>query len=246
MRNIWTNARREYGLYFSSPAAYAVIFITLLVVGVLFYLNVSFAVSNTQFVPGVNIILGPLAVVLMLATPALTGRLISDELRMGSIELLLTAPVRDLELVVGKWLGAFLFFLTLLATTLVYPVMLNTFVDGGIDQGPFLTGYLGMIFLGAALLAIGVFISTLFSNQIATFFVTLGVLILFWWVVSPAAQIAGAGPIGDFIRYFDLQGHYFDNYLQGIIDLRDVTFYVSVTVVALFMARTAIELRRVG
>lgn len=244
MRNIWTIASREYKLYFSTPAAYLIAFMILLVEGILFYLNVQVA-AQQQFVPGVEVVLGPLGTLLMLATPAITTRLLSDEQRMGTIELLLTAPVRDWELVVGKWLGAFLFLLTIIAITLVYPILLNQFVDPGIDQGPLLSGYLGISLLTAAMVAIGVAVSSWFSNQIATFATTLGILVLLWWIVGPIAQVLGAvSSASQLFQYLDLSQHFYENLIRGIIDLRDITFYVSLTALGLFVGTMSVETRR--
>ena len=244
MRNILTIARREYKLYFESPVAYMIIFTVLLVIGILFYLNIQVAVMQ-QFVPGVQIVLGPLATVLLLATPAITTRLLAEEQRLGTIELLLTAPVRDWELVIGKWLGAFLFLATVILITLLYPLALNQFVQPGIDQGPLLSGYLGILLLSAALVAVGVAISSLFSNQIAAFATTMGVLILLWWIIGPIAQTAGAASsTSSVIAYLDLSQHFFGNMIQGIIDLRDITYYVSLTALALFIGTVSVETRR--
>jgi ABC-2 type transport system permease protein len=244
MRNIWTIAKREYKLYFASPAAYMITFMILVVVGIIFYFNLQIALQQ-QFAPGVEISLGSTAFLLMLATPAITTRLLADEQRMGTIELLLTAPVRDWELVVGKWLGGFLFFLTIAALSLLYPLLLNQFVEPGIDQGPLISGYLGLILLGAALVAIGVWISSLFSNQIAAFATTLGVLILLWWILGPIADMVGpAAQSAELIRFFDLNNHFFSNFYLGVIDLRDVTFFLSATVLALFLATMSVETRR--
>lgn len=244
MRNIWTIASREYKLYFSSPAAYLVTFMIILVEGILFYLNLQVA-SMQQFAPGVQIILGPLGTLLMLATPAITTRLLSDEQRMGTIELLLTAPVRDWELVIGKWLGAFLFFVTIIAITLVYPLVLNQYVSPGIDQGPLISGYLGIILLSAAMVAIGVAVSAIFSNQIATFGTTLGILILLWWIIGPIAQTIGASGAGsELVSYLDLADHYYTNMIVGIIDLRDIAYYLSLTALGLFVGSVVVEMRR--
>ena len=106
MRNIWTIASREYKLYFASPAAYLVAFMMLLILGFIFYAYIQAAMVQ-QFPPGIEAILSPLTTILLFATPAITMRLIADEQRLGTMELLLTAPVKDWELVVGKWLGGF-------------------------------------------------------------------------------------------------------------------------------------------
>ena len=211
MRNIWTIANREYKLYFASPAAYMIAFSILVVLGILFYLNIQVAALQ-QFAPSVQITLGPMATLLMLATPPITTRLLAEEMRSGTIELLLTAPVRDWDLVVGKWLGGFLLLLTIVAISFVYPVVLNQLVTPGIDQGPLMSGYLGMILLCAALVAIGVAVSAFFSSQIAAFAATLGILILMWWILGPIAQTIGqVGLAGKVIGYLDLSAHYFDN-----------------------------------
>jgi len=177
MRNIWTIAKREYKLYFKAPIAYIIAFIILLILGILFYGNLQAGMMQ-GYAPGVEVIMGPLVTLFLFGVPAITMRLLAEEQRMGTIELLLTAPVRDYELVVGKWLGGWLFLLTIIAVTLIFPFVLNTMVEPGIDQGPLMTGYLGLLLLSAALVAIGVAISALFSNQIAAFFTTLGVLLV--------------------------------------------------------------------
>jgi ABC-2 type transport system permease protein len=247
MVNIWTIAKREYNLYFSSPVAYMMAFVVFLVLGIFFFLNLQVAIQQQGYVPGAEITMAPLATLLVLITPAITTRLLAEERRLGTIELLLTAPVRDWELVVGKWLGAFFMLLTIVAITFVYPLLLNQLVDPGIDQGPLLSGYLGLILLSASMVAVGVFISSLFSNQIAAFVTTLGGLIFLWWVLSPIAQVTGPlGGSSELITYLDYSGHYFDTMLRGVIDLKDVVFYLSVTALALFFGTVSIEIRRWG
>jgi ABC-2 type transport system permease protein len=247
MHNIWTIAKREYNLYFSSPVAYMIAFVVFLILGIFFILNLQVASSQQGYVPGAEIIMAPLATLFVLITPAITTRLLAEERRLGTIELLLTAPVKDWELVVGKWLGGFFLLDTIIAITLIYPLLLNQLVDPGIDQGPLLSGYLGLILLAASMVAVGVFVSSLFSNQIAAFVTTLGALIFLWWVLSPIAQVTG--PLGQnsaLISYLDYSGHYFDTLMRGIIDLKDVVFYLSLTALALFLGSVSTEIRRWG
>lgn len=247
MRNIWIIAKREYKLYFSSPVAYAVATIILGVLGIFFYLNLRATEIDTTFVPGVNSILGPLAVMMVLITPALTTRLLAEERRLGTIELLLTAPIRDWELVLGKWLGALLLELTIVALTIVYPLILNQMVQPGIDQGPVISGYLGAVLLCASLVAVGVLVSSFFSNQIAAFAATLGATIFLWWILGPIAQFASnLATSSELLSYLDFQGHFFNTMLQGIIDLRDVVYYLSLTALALFFSTVSVEVRRWG
>ena len=241
MANIWTIAKREYRQYFVTPVAYMVAFMILFILGVIFYAELGAAMLN-QFAPGIDRILGPLVTLLLFGVPAITMRLIAEEQRMGTIELLLTAPVRDYEVVVGKWLGGFLFILTLIGGTRVYPIVLNWLVDPGIDQGPLLTGYLGVALISAALVAIGVAISSLFSNQIAAFFATLGFSLLLWLISLPSQALGAVG--GDVLTYLDFSEHYYNTLFRGVIDLADIVYYLSVTGLALFLGSVAIESRR--
>ena len=241
MRNIWTIAKREYKLYFNSPIAYIVAFIILLILGIIFYANLQAGMIQ-GYAPGVEMILGPLLTLFLFGTPAITMRLLAEEQRMGTIELLLTAPVRDYELVVGKWLGGWLFLLTIIAVTMIFPFVLNTLVDPGIDQGPLMTGYLGLLLLSAALVAIGVAISALFSNQIAAFFTTLGVLLVLWLISMPS-QIAGAAG-GNLLSYLDITEHFYSTLYRGVIDLSDVVYFLSLTALALFLGSVVVEMRR--
>jgi len=247
MHNIWTIAKREYDLYFASPIAYVIACVILLVLGIFFFLNIQVATIQQGYVPGPEITMVPLGTVLILVIPAITTRLLAEERRLGTIELLLTAPVRDWELVVGKWLGGFLLMVTIVVLTLVFPILLNQFVDPGIDQGLLVSGYLGLVLLCASLVAVGVFISSLFSNQIAAFATTVGVFIFMWWVLRPIAQVAGpAVSSAELLTYLDYSGHFLDNMVRGVIDLADVIYYLSVTALALFFSSISVEIRRWG
>jgi ABC-2 type transport system permease protein len=119
---------------------------------------------------------------------------------------------------------------------------LNNLVDPGIDQGPLLTGYLGLILLSAALVAIGVAVSALFSNQIAAFFATLGVLLLLWLIGMPAQAMGSVG--GGLLSYLDFSNHYYQTLYRGVIDLADIVYYLSVTALALFLGTMVVEVRR--
>ena len=309
MRNVWVIARREYNQYFATPVSYAVAFAILLIVGVIFALTVyqsyQSAFTGGGFggptpAPDVKGIAGTFTFMLVLSVPALTMRLISDENRMGTLELLLTAPVQDWELIVGKWLGGLLFLLTVLAVTLVYPVILNIYetpgsntqwqiisiivlsialialfwnlaagnrsqalfillgiwvvaiatalslyylVVPGIDWGLTLSSYLGLLLVSAAFLGIGVGISSLFSNQVAAFFVTLGVFIFFWWMFGFVSQFAQGGA-SDIFTYLDMGAHFNNNLNAGTINLSDVVYYLSLTALGLFGGTVAVETRR--
>ena len=244
MRNIWTIARREYKLYFVSPVAYVVAFLFMIILGWFFYSGMRGAILQAAYqatAPTVQVIISPMVTLLLFTMPAITMRLLAEEARMGTLELMLTAPVKDWELVIGKWLGGFLFMVTLLAITWIFPIALNFMVEPGIDQGPLVTGYLGLILMVASLVGLGVGISSLFSNQIAAFFVSLAVVLLFW-LVSPSSSTAG-GLGNEIMTYLNFIDHYL-NFYRGIIDLSDVIYYVSLTALGLFLGTVSIEIRR--
>lgn len=192
--------------------------------------------------PNVSPITGNIVFLLVFSVPALTMRLISDENRMGTMELLLTAPVRDWELIVGKWLGAFLFLLTLIAITLIYPIILNSLITNGLDQRQLISSYLGVILVTAAFLGLGVGISSLFTNQIAAFFLTMGTFIFLWWLIGFPADLLGQS--GSIFRYLDMKSHFYDSLNLGVINLSDIVYYVSLTVLGLFIGTSAVEMRR--
>jgi ABC-2 type transport system permease protein len=246
MRNIWTIARREYRLYFTSPIAYIAALLTLLTVGIYFVVIIYYTANNSYYsntAPGIDIVIGPLATVFLFAVPAITMRLLADEQRMGTLELLLTTPIKDGELVVGKWLGSFLFMLSIIAVTLVYPLVLNKLTSPGIDQGVMISAYLAIILLTAVFLAIGTAMSTFFSNQFAAFFATLAVLILFWWLIRLPTFIIQNDSILNILNYLDLNGR-FNSMLSGTITISDIVYPLSLTALGLFLSATAVEIRR--
>ena len=246
MRNIWTIARREYRLYFTSPIAYIAALVTLLTVGIYFVVIIYYTVNNSYYsntAPGIDIVIGPLATIFLFAAPAVTMRLLADEQRMGTLELLLTTPIKDGELVIGKWLGAFLFMLSIIAITLVYPLVLNKLTTPGIDQGVMIAGYLAIILLTAVYLSIGTAMSSFFSNQFAAFFATLAVLILFWWLIRLPTFIIQNNSITSILNYLDLNGR-FNSMLGGTISISDIVYPLSLTTLGLFLGTTAVEIRR--
>lgn len=247
MRNIWIIAKREFDHYFISPIAYVVAFMILLTIGIIFAINIYFFIQNAlqSFgqVPDISPITGAFGFLLVLSIPAITMRLISDEARMGTLELLLTAPIRDFELVAGKWLGGFLFILTVLAVTLIYPLILNGLVSPGIDQQLVISSYLGVILVSASFLALGVGISAVFTNQVAAFFVTLSVFVFLWWLIGFPAQVL-QGSASEIFRYLDMKTHFYDALNVGSIKLADLVYFFSLIALGLFVGTTAVETRR--
>ena len=243
MRNLWTIARREYRLYFVSPIAYIAALLILLVTGI--YFSLILYLSNQQMgqgsAPGTDAVVWLLSYMFLLTLPALSMRLMADEQRTGTLELMLTAPVQDWELVVGKWLGSFMFILSVIAVTLIYPIVLNRLVTPGIDQGLMLANYLGIILVAAAFLAIGTAISSFFSNQFAAFFATVAVLFFLWWVIGWPAAVMQTG--GEIFTYLSLNNH-FSNLLEGSVGVSDLVYYLSLTALGLFLGTVAVEVRR--
>lgn len=259
MRNVWTIAKREYDHYFISPIAYVVAFMLLLTTGIIFAVNMYYYIQNAfqSFgeVPDVSPVTGSFGFLLVLTIPALTMRLIADEARMGTLELLLTAPVRDFELIAGKWLGSFLFILSILAVTLIYPIILNGIVIGSvtilpplvlpaIDRQLMLSAYLGVILVAAAFLALGVGISAIFTNQIAAFFATLSTFVVLWWLIGFPASVLQPGGAQQLFQFLDMKTHFYNAFGAGNIAISDLFYFLSLTALGLFMGTTAVEVRR--
>ena len=245
MINIWTIAKREYNNYFNGPLAYLILLAVLLPLGIYFSLILFYNNQQALFgggpAPDITPINGLFAFLLIFLSPALTMRLLSDEARMGTLELLLTAPIRDAELVIGKWLGAMLFMLTVLLFTLIYPLVLNNFVDPGIDWRVVIASYLGLILLSGTMLALGVGISAIFSNQFAAFFVTLGLIFFLYFLIGLPAGLLPQN--GELFNYLSINNH---NSLMntGTVTLGGIVYYLSLIALGLFTGTTAIEIRR--
>jgi ABC-2 type transport system permease protein len=236
MKNVWTIASRELNSYFVSPIAYVVSAAFLLITGVLFSLivtstmeaSLSGAFSNITFI-------------LILVAPILTMKLLAEEVRMGTLELLLTSPVDDWQVVVGKYLGSLILFAAmLLAPTLLYVVFLAAF--GQPDYGPILSGYLGVLLLGGAFLSVGVLASSLTQNQVVAGFLGI-VILLMMWISDSLSRIVGGGAVGDALTYLSITQHYND-FLSGAIATQNIIYPVSVIAVSLFIATQILQTRR--
>lgn len=246
MRNVWTIARREIRLYFASPVAYIVGLLILLITGIYFVLVIYLAgrsayTAGYSAAPGPDMVIGLMVFLFLFAVPALSMRLMAEEHRNGTLELLLTAPIHEWELIVGKWLGSFLFILVIIAITLIYPIALNRLVSPGIDQGLMMANYLGITLVAAAFLAIGTAISSFFNNQFAAFFATLATLFFLWIVIGwPSVVMQGGGSI---FNYLSMSKH-FSTMQSGVVALSDIVYYLSLTSLGLFLGTVAVEIRR--
>jgi ABC-2 type transport system permease protein len=236
MRKTLLIARRELAGFFVSPMAY--------VIGALLMLACNFAFFQTIFIPGKEATLRPLfeamAYLMIVAVPLLTMKLVSEEFNSGTIEALMTAPVTDTQVILGKYLGVAAFYLAMLGVTLVPIVLMAIFSTP--DWGIVIMGYLGMVFLGGAYLAVGLFTSTTSRYQLVAAIVGGALLAVF--VFGPKTLVAyGPVPANTLAAQMDIMG-YFQDFARGILDTRGVVFFASVTGVFLFLSIKLLESRR--
>ncbi len=245
--------KKELRLYFSSPIAYAVLTIFSLIAGWFFY-NVFMYYSFVSMQSAMNPMMArdlsitegvirPLfsniSVIMLLMMPILTMRLFAEEKRSGTIELLLTYPVRDGEVLLGKYLAALAVFVAMLVLTLAYPLLIAWATP--VDWGPLASGYLGLLLQGAAFIAVGILISSLTENQIVAAVATFGTLLIFW-VIAWASDSAG-GTLGRVLSHISLTEH-FDSFAKGVLDTKDLIYYLDLTILALFLTLRSLESKR--
>jgi len=250
---IWPIFKKELRLYFTSPVAYVVFTIFLLISGYFFYSIFAFfnlismqSAMNPALARDLNVtegVLRPLfsniSVVMLLLMPILTMRLFAEEKKTGTIELLLTYPVRDGEVLLGKYAAAVVLYLLMLVATALYPGVVAYFAR--LEWGPLLTGYLGLVLLGGTFLALGVLASSLTENQIVAAIATFGVLLIFW-VIGWSADFAGPR-WGKLLSHLSTLEH-FEGFAKGVIDTKDVIYYLNFTILALFLTLRSLESKR--
>ncbi|HVY94809.1 MAG TPA: ABC transporter permease [Bryobacteraceae bacterium] len=249
MRNILTICGKEVRAYFSSPIAYLLMGMFGLITGFMFYsATVYFINAGTQqqmtgqsspmsindYV--IAPLLGNAGVIGLFLIPLISMRLFAEEKRSGTIELLLTSPVSDWEIILGKWLGAMCMYLAVIGISAINIAML--FAWGTPDWRPILTGFLGLILQGATVLAIGTFISTTTRNQIIAGGVTFAVCLMLW-VLSWVSNYSDSA-FGKAVAYCSILVH-FEPFSKGIIDTKDVIFYVSAIFLGLFFTARSLE-----
>ena len=235
MNNIYFVWKKELKGYFSSIVAYIVVILFLLVTGALFWLNFFQEINVLSMRPFFN--QAPLF--LAFFAPAITMGLVSTEKRSGTLQLLMTMPVSDFQIVAGKFLAAVSLLAVVFAVTLFYPATLSQL--GDLDWGATMAGYVGLLLLGGTYAAIGVMASGWTQDQVVSILVAFS-LCFFLYVID---QLAGQ-PEGGFaavVQYLSTSYH-FQNIARGVVDLRDVIYYLSVTVVCLIVAQASIASRR--
>jgi ABC-2 type transport system permease protein len=251
MRNVLAIAGKELRGYFASPIGYVLVGFYALLFGWFFYTLVAFFERQSmQMMAGqggslnVNqMLITPLlmnaTVIMLLVFPLITMRTYAEEKRSGTIELLLTSPITDLQIILGKFLGALALFAAMLAVTVVHMALL--FMFGTPEWKPIATGYLGLLLMGGSFLSLGLFISSLTRNQIVAGMITFSVFLLLWvinWVstfVGPTAQTI--------LNYLSITEH-FDDFAKGIIDTKHVVYYLSFIAMGLFLTMKSVDSER--
>jgi ABC-2 type transport system permease protein len=234
MSHILTIGGRQFRSYFNGPVAYIVICVVMLTLGFFFW--------NTFFLYGrasAREMFRWLSLILVFALPALTMGLLAEEKRTGTIELLITMPVTDAQVILGKFLGVFGLYAVVLVLTLAYPISVSTL--GNLDWGPVWSGYLGLLLQGSAVLAIGLMASSWTDNQLIALFVALTLSVFFWVLDKFLALLpTNAASALEWLSF----DYHFQSMARGVVDLRDVLFFFSVTIFALSLAFRALESRR--
>ena len=249
MRNIWTICRRELYSYFVSPIAWVLLTIFACLSGVFTYIiSASFVrISLESQMSGqaqpMNLneqviapLLSNIAVVGLFLIPLISMRLFAEEKRQGTIELLITSPIHDIEVVIGKWLSAVLMYSALLGVLLLDFSFL--FIYGHPDWRPVVTGFLGILLQGACLLAFGTFVSTLTKNQIVAGAIGFSFSLILWilnWTTS-----FGNSPTIQVLNYLSIVSH-MDSFSRGVIDTKDLTYYLSMIFFGLFLTSRSLE-----
>ncbi|MBI5957509.1 MAG: ABC transporter permease subunit [Chloroflexi bacterium] len=248
MRNIRIIARRELAQYFTSPVAYLVAFAIMELTA--WYFNADLAQRVGQQPPDGADVLKAFGFFMVFCTPLLTMRLFAEEAREGTLELMLTMPVRDGDIVLGKFLGAWCYYSLILALTLVYQAIWLALTTASeyqlrpeLDIGPVISAYIGIWLFGGATLAIGMLFSAITENQIVAGFLSMAALLILW-----AGDLAGLVipnyDVAQFVRQLSLQAHYSTSFMIGVIRFEDMVFFIGLIVVMVFITTRLIESRR--
>jgi ABC-2 type transport system permease protein len=248
MKAIFTILKRELKSYFASPIAYIILVVFLVLSGIFFFFYLESFIKS-QFDPRFQLFreklnlnefvihpyFGTISVVLLFMIPLITMRLIAEERKNFTAELLFTSPVRVSQIVLGKFLASFSLFVLMVVLSAIYLVVLRAY--GNPDLGPVLSAYLGLFLLGGSLISVGLFASSLTENQIVAAVISFGILLVFW--------ILGASSDADnsILGYISVINH-LDNFTKGVIALRDIVYYISFIFFGLFLTYTIVESQR--
>ncbi len=245
MKAIFTILKRELKSYFASPIVYVILVVFLVLSGIFFFFYLQSFVRS-EFDPRFQLLgeklnlnefvirpyFSTISVVLLFMIPLITMRLIAEERKNFTAELLFTSPIRVSHIVLGKFFASFSLFGVMVILSASYLTVLKVY--GNPDLGPVLSGYLGLFLLGGGLLAVGLFASSLTENQIVAAVVSFGILLVLW--------IIGASSDADnsILRYISIINH-LDNFIKGVIDLKDIIYYLSFIFFGLFLTYITLE-----
>jgi ABC-2 type transport system permease protein len=237
MSTIWIITKRELKSYFDSLLAYILIFVLLILAGLLtwFFGPTIFYNKEASLLPFFRII----NLLLFFVIPALTMKLLAEENSSGTLELILTKPVSDIQLILGKFFAAFLLVLSALFLTLIYYITVASL--GPIDHGATIMGYVGIILMSAAYISIGIFASSITNNQIISFLLALFIGVFFQILFGFLSQYF-PGFIGNLLDYLSLSNHY-ESLTRGVIDSKDLIYFLSLIFLGLFGAEMVISRR---
>jgi ABC-2 type transport system permease protein len=248
MGGMYAIYRKEMGHYFVSPVAYVVVSIFLVLTAFFFnlYLNQVLEQSiGPEAADGTSQIfrafLGLIALLSLFLMPLLTMGTFSEERKRGTMELLMTSPISELDIVLGKFLASFTLFVAMLLPTASYFVVLWFHTDPRPPLGTLFAGYLGVLLFGGCLLALGSFLSSLTENQIIAFALTFGSFLLLWAI--DFGSRGGAGSFGQVLAYLSVINHY-EDFTQGVIDTAGLTYYVSFIVLFIFLNVRSVDSMR--
>tara|TARA_B100000029_G_scaffold333201_1_gene325412 strand:+ start:225 stop:941 length:717 start_codon:yes stop_codon:yes gene_type:complete len=235
IRNLMAVIKRETKAYFTMPSAYVVGAMFLILTGVFFVFDITQPFAEA----GVRGLIDWASFFLIFLAPLLTMRLLAEEQKLGTLELLLTSPVREWEVVIGKYIASLIMLLAILAVTSYYVILMYIF--GTPDSGPVLSAYMGLILYGAAALSIGLLGSSLSSNQIVAAVVGTAVLLFFSFINRVSTVIEGAP--ASFLDALSMESRLAD-FTRGIIDTSHVIYFVSLIAIFVFITIRALETRR--
>lgn len=235
MKNILAICTKELYTYFVSPIAYFVIIVFTALSGFIFSnWLIAFSGESSSAVV-MQVVFGNLAIILLFFTPVLTMKLFAEERKSGTIELLLTSPITDGQVVMGKFLASWILLLIMLGLTLLFPFLTSRF--GPLDIGVLLSGYLGLILISSCFIAFGLLMSSMSKNQIVAALTSFGFFLILW-VIGMLSNKSGL--FGKMLGYLSFLDHYND-FARGVIKLNDVVYYLSFVIVCLFATFKSIE-----
>ena len=251
MRNVVAIADKELRSYFASPIGYVLVGFFALLFGYFFYVYLGFFIRSSEQMmqqgggaPNVNqdMISGLLqnaAVIILFALPMITMRTYSEEKRSGTIELLLTSPITDMQIILGKFIGAMGLYASMLAVTLLYIAIL--FLLGKPEWRPIATGYLGLLLMGGCFISVGLLISSLTKNQIVAGFMTF-VVFLMLWVINWVGE-SSSPTTREIVNYLSVTEH-LNDFVRGILDTKHIVYYLSFITFGLFLTAKSVDSER--